>query len=90
MATDPETRTTRRTVMTAALGAASAFAASAIVGTSPVAATPNGSVQIGAGVSDSDDDAAAETRVVGTTAGAPRRAHERGRSRPRSRTARPR
>jgi hypothetical protein len=69
MATDPETRTTRRAVMTAALGAAGAFAASAIVRAAPVAAAPNGNVQLGAGASNSDNDAAAETRVKGTTDG---------------------
>ena len=69
MATDPEARTTRRTVMTAALGAAGAFAASAIVGAVPVAATPNGNIQLAAGVTDSDNDSAAQTQVRGTTDG---------------------
>lgn len=69
MAIDPEARTTRRTVMTAALGAAGAFAASAIVGAAPVAATPNGNVQLGTGVGNSDNDSAAQTQVTGTTDG---------------------
>jgi hypothetical protein len=69
MATDPGTGTTRRMVITAAVGAAGAFAASAIAGAAPVAAAPNGNVQLGSGVSDSDNDSAAQTQVRGTTDG---------------------
>lgn len=69
MVTDPGATTTRRKVITAALGAAGALAASAIAGATPVAAAPNGNVQLGAGVSDSDNDSAAQTQVRGTTDG---------------------
>jgi hypothetical protein len=69
MAIHPGTRTSRRTVVTAALGAAGALAASAFAGGAPVLAAPNGNVQLGAGTSDSDNDSAAQTQVNGTTDG---------------------
>ncbi len=69
MALDPEARTTRRKVINTALGAAGAVAVSAIIGVRPVAAAANGNVQLAAGVADNDNDAAAETRVNGTTDG---------------------
>jgi hypothetical protein len=69
MATDLGTTATRRKVLTAALGAAGALAASAITGAAPVEAAFNGNVQLGHGTSDSDNDSADETRVVGTTDG---------------------
>lgn len=70
MATDTGTRTSRRTVVTAALGAAGALAVSAFAGGAPVLAAPNGNVQLGAGSGgDHDNDAAAQTQVNGTTDG---------------------
>lgn len=69
MAIDPGTRTSRRAVVTAALGAAGALAASALVGPAPASAAANGNVQLGAGLSDSDNDSAVETRVNGTADG---------------------
>ena len=69
MATDSRTGTTRRKVLTAALGAAGAYAVSTIVGAAPAAAVANGNVQLGAGVVDADNDSAAQTQVRGTTDG---------------------
>jgi hypothetical protein len=69
MAIDPGAGTSRRTIMTAALGAAGAFAASAIVGAAPVSAAPNGNVQLGTGVGNPDNDSAVQTQVTGTTDG---------------------
>ena len=69
MAIDPGTRTSRRSVVTAALGAAGALAVSALAGAAPAVASPNGNVQLGAGTSNSDNDSAAQTQVNGTTDG---------------------
>jgi hypothetical protein len=69
VALDPELPTTRRKVIQAAIGAAGALAASAVIGAQPVAAAANGNVQLGAGISDSDNDSAAETRINATTDG---------------------
>ena len=69
MAIDPGTMTSRRSVVTAALGAAGALAVSALAGAAPAAAAPNGNVQLGAGASDADNDSATQTQVNGTTDG---------------------
>jgi hypothetical protein len=67
MTSNPEARVTRRTMIAAGLGAAGAYGAAAIANVSPVAAVPNGNIQLG--VIDSDNSSAAATMVTGTTDG---------------------
>ena len=67
MTSNPEARVTRRTMIATGLGVAGAYGVAAIANVSPVAAVPNGNIQLG--VVDSDNYSAASTMVTGTTDG---------------------
>jgi hypothetical protein len=69
MAIDSQSPTSRRRVITAGVGALGGVVASALAGPAVVSAAPNGNVQLGTGVGNSDNDAATETRVNVTGSG---------------------
>ncbi len=64
-----ERRTSRRNLLVAGAGALGGLVLSALGRPPAVRAVPNGNVQLAAGVGDSDNDAAAETRVNATGTG---------------------
>ena len=69
MAIDAQAPTSRRRVITAGVGALGGAVAAALAGPAVVSAAPNGNVQLGTGVGNTDNDAATETRVNVTASG---------------------
>jgi len=69
MSTDSDSRTSRRTIMAAALGSAGALAASAIAGSLPAAAAVGDNLILGRGFHDGFNESPDATQLNGTTNG---------------------